>query len=56
MVSDAAALKHILSETSTFVRSPQQQQIVRMLLGEGSLFYVHGIISRSFISRLVVQY
>lgn len=41
MVSDPCTLKHVLNDT-IFARSPQQQQIVRMLIGEQSLLYVHG--------------
>ncbi|KAG7448520.1 cytochrome P450 [Guyanagaster necrorhizus] len=41
MVSDPRTLKHVLDDT-TFARSPQQQQIVRMLIGEQSLLYAHG--------------
>ncbi|KAK0480744.1 cytochrome P450 [Armillaria novae-zelandiae] len=41
MVSDPCTLKHVLNDT-IFARSPQQQQIVRMLIGEQSLLYAHG--------------
>lgn len=41
MASDPCTLKHVLNDT-IFARSPQQQQIVRMLIGEQSLLYAHG--------------
>lgn len=42
MVSDPAALKYILSDTAIFARSDQQQRVVRELIGEKTMFYVHG--------------
>jgi hypothetical protein len=42
MISDPATLKSVLGDPVTFIRSPQQQQIVRMLIGEGSLLYADG--------------
>ncbi|KAJ7257390.1 cytochrome P450 [Mycena rebaudengoi] len=40
MVSDPGALKQILSDPETFVRSDNQQQIVLSLIGHKSLLYV----------------
>jgi hypothetical protein len=43
IISDPAALKFVLNDTGTFVRSTQQQNIVRALIGEKSLLFVNGI-------------
>ena len=42
MVSDPVALRHILGDTAIFARSDQQQRIVRELIGEKTMLYVHG--------------
>lgn len=47
MVSDPAALKHILHDPTTFERSTQQQEMVNMLIGQKAVFYVKGV-SHSF--------
>lgn len=42
MVSDPAALRFILHDPNIFERSVQQQEIVNMLIGKKTVFYVKG--------------
>ncbi|KAJ7288590.1 hypothetical protein C8J57DRAFT_1214703 [Mycena rebaudengoi] len=50
MVSDPGALKQIMGDTATFVRSDHQQQIVLSLIGHKSLLYVRGMWRNGFVS------
>lgn len=51
MVSDPGALKQIMGNTETFVRSDHHQQIVFSVFGHKNVFYVQSMCPRSVLFR-----